>query len=761
MNTPSTIRRVFSFSLGFGLALSYFTASADGHGHNKKGETCPVTGMSAHYQKINDAKTNGEWFPNQLRLDILRQNSQKANPYAADFDYAKEFAKLDMDALKADLKKLMKTSQNWWPADFGHYGPLFIRLAWHSAGTYRSYDGRGGTRDGIIRFAPQNSWPDNGNLDKARRLLWPLKQKYGKKISWADLMILAGTVAIEDMGLKTFGFAGGRPDVWQAQNDIYWGPEKEFLTDKRHDEKGELDEELAAREMGLIYVNPEGPHGNPDPLASAKRIRETFARMGMNDEETIALIAGGHTFGKAHGAANAKKYVGAAPENAPIEQQGLGWANSYKTGKGAHTITSGLEGAWTSTPARWSHQYFSNLMNFEWELTTSPAGAKQWRPKNRDLDNLVPDAHDPTKRHAPMMFTSDIALKKDPAYHKISKRFLENPLEFDDAFARAWYKLTHRDMGPHHLLLGKDVPKAQLWQDPVPARDYKLIDQADVKALKAEIANTGLSIGELVSTAWASAATYRNSDKRGGTNGARLRLAPQKNWKVNKPEQLAKVLNALEAVQEKFNKAQTDGTKVSIADLIVLAGAHGIEQAAKNAGHDIIVPFTAGRTDATAEQTDVESFAVLEPKVDAFRNYKNKKIRRNGPEQLVNQAQLYTLTAPEMTVLVGGLRVLNTNSGYYRLGAFTRQKETLTNDFFVNLLNINTKWQKSKDYKGFYEGVDRTTGALQWAATDVDLIFGSNSELRAIAEVYASADAKEKFINDFVQAWAKVMNLGR
>ncbi len=721
---------------------------------------CPVMGAPAPASRHTaaSAMSNRDWWPNQLNLSILHQNSPKGNPMGEAFDYVEEFKKLDYAALKKDLEQLMTTSQDWWPADYGNYGPFMIRMAWHSAGTYRVTDGRGGSGYGTQRFAPLNSWPDNANLDKARRLLWPIKQKYGNKISWADLMILAGNVALESMGFQTLGFAGGRADVWEPQEDIYWGPESTWLGDKRYKDERALDKPLAAVQMGLIYVNPEGPNGNPDPLAAAKDIRETFARMAMNDEETVALIAGGHTFGKAHGAGDAKN-VGPEPEAAPLEEQGLGWKNKFGKGNGADTITSGLEGAWTSAPARWSHMYLSNLYAYEWELTTSPAGAKQWRPKNGAGKGTVPDAHDKSKSHAPMMFTTDIALKTDPAYAKITKRFLENPKEFEDAFAKAWFKLTHRDMGPLARYHGPEVPKQTfVWQDPVPAVDHELINEQDIAKLKAQILDSSLSTSELVATAWASAATFRGSDKRGGANGARIRLAPMKDWEVNNPAQLAKVLAALKKVQSDFNKG---GKKVSLADLIVLAGNAAIEAAAKKAGHDVKVPFTPGRTDATQEMTDVESVAFLEPKHDGFRNYLGHELDRPAPENLVDRAQLLTLSAPEMTVLVGGLRVLGTNTGHPDLGVLTKNRGALRNDFFVNLLDMDTEWKVSPRCEHFYEGTDRKSGQMKWMATSVDLVFGSNSQLRAIAEVYTSDDNKAKFVTDFVAAWTKVMNLDR
>ena len=705
--------------------------------------------------------SNRDWWPNQLNLKILHQNSPLSNPMGETFNYAEEFKKLDLKALKKDLYALMTDSQDWWPADFGHYGPLFIRMAWHSAGTYRTGDGRGGAGAGNQRFAPLNSWPDNVNLDKARRLLWPIKQKYGKKISWADLMILAGNCALESMGFKTFGFGGGREDVWEPEEDIYWGTEGKWLDDKRYSGDRELENPLAAVQMGLIYVNPEGPNGNPDPLAAARDIRETFARMAMNDEETVALIAGGHTFGKTHGAGDAS-LVGPEPEAAPIEEQGLGWKSKFGTGKGDDTIGSGLEVIWTSTPTKWSSNFFWNLFGYEWELTRSPAGAQQWTPKGGAGATSVPDAHDPTKRHAPAMLTTDLALRFDPAYEKISRRFYENPDQFADAYARAWFKLTHRDMGPRSRYLGPEVPVEELiWQDPIPAMDHDLIEAADIADLKAKILASGLSIPELVSTAWASASTFRGSDKRGGANGARIRLAPQKDWEVNQPSQLKTVLQALERIQKKFNSAQSGGKKVSLADLIVLGGCAGVEQAAKNAGHDVTVPFTPGRMDASQEQTDVASFAVLEPAADGFRNYLKAKQASRAEELLVDRAQLLTLTAPEMTVLVGGMRILNANFAKSQHGVFTRQPETLTNTFFVNLLDMSTTWEPTSEDADVFEGRDRATGALKWTGTRVDLIFGSNSQLRALAEVYACKDSQEKFLHDFVAVWTKVMNLDR
>lgn len=730
--------------------------------NNPKAESkCPFSG-GALKQSAGNGPRNSHWWPNQLKLNILRQHSSLSNPMGEAFDYAKEFKTLDLEAVKKDIYDLMTTSQDWWPADYGHYGPFFIRMAWHSAGTYRIADGRGGAGTGTQRFAPLNSWPDNTNLDKARLLLWPVKQKYGRKLSWADLMILAGNCALESMGFKTFGFGGGRADVWEPEEDIYWGSEGKWLDDKRYSGDRELENPLAAVQMGLIYVNPEGPNGNPDPLASARDIRETFGRMAMNDEETVALIAGGHTFGKTHGAADPGKYVGPEPAAAGIEEQGLGWKNTYGTGNGRDTITSGLEGAWSQTPTQWSNNYFNNLFGFEWELTKSPAGAHQWRPKNGGGAGTVPDAQDPSISHAPMMFTTDLALRVDPIYEPISKRFHENPDQFADAFARAWFKLTHRDMGPRALYLGSEVPAEELiWQDPIPARTYELISEQDIAALKGMILASGLSVSELVSTAWASASTFRGSDKRGGANGGRIRLTPQKYWEVNNPGQLGKVLDALEAIQKQFNAGQSGGKMVSMADLIVLGGAAGIEKAAKNAGHDLIVPFTPGRTDASQAQTDVTSFAVLEPEADGFRNYSKKRYTISAEEMLVDRAQLLTLNAPEMTVLIGGLRVLNTNSGQAQHGVFTSNPESLSNDFFLNLLDLGTTWKASAGSDAVFEGRDRATGELKWTGTRVDLIFGSNSELRAIAEVYGCADAQDKFMKDFVAAWSKVMNLDR
>ncbi|MBL8704070.1 MAG: catalase/peroxidase HPI [Rhodospirillales bacterium] len=717
---------------------------------------CPV----AHGAAPAKGRTNKDWWPNQLDVSGLHQNSPLSNPMGKGFNYAEEFKKLDLKALKKDLAALMTDSQDWWPADFGHYGPLFIRMAWHSAGTYRTFDGRGGAGSGQQRFAPLNSWPDNANLDKARRLLWPIKQKYGRRISWADLMILAGNVALESMGFKTFGFGGGRADVWEPE-EVNWGTEDTWLGDKRYSGDRELANPLGAVQMGLIYVNPEGPNGNPDPLAAAKDIRETFARMAMDDEETVALIAGGHTFGKTHGAGDAA-LVGREPEAADIAEQGLGWKCSFGSGKGGDTVTSGLEVIWTTTPTKWSNNFFWNLFGYEWELTKSPAGAHQWRPKHGAGANSVPDAHDKTKRHAPSMLTTDLALRFDPAYEKISRRFHENPDQFADAFARAWFKLTHRDMGPIARYLGPEVPKEELiWQDPVPAVDHKLVEAQDVAALKAKILASGLTVSELVSTAWASASTFRGSDKRGGANGARIRLAPQKDWEVNQPAQLAKVLKVLEGIQKDFNASASGGKKVSIADLIVLGGNAGVEAAAKKAGHAVEVPFTPGRTDATQAQTDVESFAVMEPVADGFRNYQKTKFAIGGEELLVDKAQLLTLTAPEMTVLVGGLRVLGANYGKSPHGVFTKNPETLTNDFFVNLLDMGTAWKGSPDGTDVFEGTDRKTGKAKWTGTRVDLIFGSHSQLRALAEVYGSADAQADFVRDFVAAWTKVMNADR
>jgi catalase-peroxidase len=724
---------------------------------------CPVMGSLAGPARHTaaSAMSNRDWWPNQLNLSILHQNAPKGNPLGTEFNYAKAFNTLDLKALKKEIADLMTDSQDWWPADYGHYGPLFIRMAWHSAGTYRITDGRGGAGYGTLRFAPLNSWPDNANLDKARRLLWPIKQKYGQKISWADLMVLTGNVALESMGFKTFGFAGGRADVWEAQEDIYWGPESEWLGDKRYTGDRHLEKPLGAVQMGLIYVNPEGPNGKPDPLAAARDIRETFGRMAMNDEETVALIAGGHTFGKAHGAASATN-VGAEPEGAPLEEQGLGWKNKHGKGNAEDTISSGLEGAWTSTPRAWSHGYFTNLFGFEWELTKSPAGAQQWTPKGGAGKGTVPDAHEKSKTHAPMMFTTDIALREDPIYNKISKRFLENPDQFAEAFAKAWFKLTHRDMGPLARYLGSEVPKEPLlWQDPVPAVNHELVNDADVTALKAKVLASGHSVSQLVSTAWASASTFRGSDKRGGANGARIRLAPQKDWEVNQPEQLTKVLASLEKIQQEFNAAQAGKKQLSLADLIVLAGNAAVEEAAKKAGHNVAVPFSPGRTDASQDMTDVDSFAVLEPKQDGFRNFLGHELDRPAPETLVDRAQLLTLSAPEMTVLIGGMRVLGTNVGHPDLGVLTKNRGILSNDFFINLLSMDNDWKVSPMCQHFYEGRDRKNGELKWTATSVDLVIGSNSQLRAIAEVYASSDAGAKFVNDFVAAWTKVMNLDR
>jgi len=721
---------------------------------------CPVKhGPMSH--TTQGGTSNRDWWPNQLNLKVLHQNAPVSDPMGEDFDYAEEFKKLDLAAVKRDLFELMTTSQDWWPADYGHYGPLFIRMAWHSAGTYRTGDGRGGASSGTQRFAPLNSWPDNGNLDKARRLLWPIKQKYGKKLSWADLMILAGNCAIESMGLEPFGFGGGREDVWEPEEDIYWGAETEWLGDKRYSGDRDLENPLAAVQMGLIYVNPEGPNGVPSAVASGKDIRETFARMAMNDEETVALVAGGHTFGKAHGAGD-PALIGPEPEGASIEEQGLGWKNALGTGKGADTNTSGIEGAWTHTPTEWDHSYFDILFGYDWDLVKSPAGAWQWVPTDPAAKDLVPDAHDPSKRHAPIMTTADLALRMDPIYEPIARQFHRNPEEFAEAFRRAWFKLTHRDMGPRARYLGPDVPAEELiWQDPVPAVDHPLVDANDVADLKAKILSSGLSIAELVQTAWASASTFRGSDKRGGANGARIRLAPQANWEVNQPKQLQKVLGTLEAIQKEFNGAQSGGKQVSLADLIVLGGSAAVEAAVKKAGHDIEVPFAPGRTDASEEQTDAESFEPLEPMADGFRNYLKKEFSVPAEELLIDRAQLLTLTAPEMTVLVGGLRALNANVGQARHGVFTDRPETLTNDFFVNLLDMGTEWHPVSDKKDVFEGRDRSTGAVKWTGTRVDLVFGSNSQLRALAEVYGSDDAQEKFVRDFVAAWTKVMDLDR
>jgi catalase-peroxidase len=722
---------------------------------------CPVMG-SAHKHTVAGTRTNADWWPNQLNLNILHQHSALSNPMDEGFNYAEEFKSLDLQAVIKDLTALMTDSQDWWPADYGHYGPLFVRMAWHAAGTYRIADGRGGAGSGSQRFAPLNSWPDNGNLDKARRLLWPIKQKYGRKLSWADLMILAGNVALDSMGFKTFGFGGGRPDIWEPEQDVYWGPEGKMLADERYSGERELANPLAAVQMGLIYVNPEGPNGNPDPLASARDIRETFARMAMNDEETVALTAGGHTFGKAHGAADPGKYVGPEPEAAGIEEQGLGWKNTLGNGNGVHTITSGIEGAWTNNPIKWDNGYFENLFGYDWVLTKSPAGAQQWTPKNTSAAATVPDAHDKAKRHAPMMTTADMAMRMDPAYEKISRRFMQNPQEFADAFARAWFKLTHRDMGPRPRYLGPLVPKEVLiWQDPIPAVDHKLVDEKEIAVLKAKLLASGLSISQLVTTAWASASTFRGSDKRGGTNGARIRLAPQKDWEVNQPAQLAKVLEKLELIQQDFNSTQSSGKKISLADLIVLGGCAAVEAAARKAGVEVKVPFSSGRMDASQEQTDVHSFAVLEPTADGFRNYLRKGNEAFAAELLVDQANLLTLTAPEMTVLIGGMRALNANFGQSKHGVFTKRPETLTNDFFVNLLDMNTKWQKSSTSEGVLEGRGRANNELKWTGTVVDLVFGSNAQLRSLAEVYASNDSLQIFVRDFVAAWNKVMNLDR
>lgn len=722
---------------------------------------CPFT-SGVMKQSAGGGTRNHDWWPNQLKLQVLRQHSSLSNPLDKSFNYAEAFKSLDLQAVKKDIVELMTNSQPWWPADYGHYGPLFIRMAWHSAGTYRISDGRGGAGSGTQRFTPLNSWPDNANLDKARLLLWPIKQKYGNQISWADLMVLAGNCALESMGFKTFGFAGGREDVWEAEEEIYWGSESKWLDDNRYSGERDLENPLAAVQMGLIYVNPQGPNGNPDPVLAAHDIRETFGRMAMNDEETVALIAGGHTFGKTHGAADPDKYVGKEPAAADIEEQGLGWKNSFGTGHGADTITSGLEGAWTTTPTKWSNNFFENLFGFEWELTKSPAGAHQWQPKDGGGAGTVPDAHDASKKHAPFMLTTDLSLRFDPAYEKISRRFFENPDQFADAFSRAWFKLTHRDMGPISRYLGPEVPKETLiWQDPIPAVTNKLINDQDVESLKSSILSTGLSVSALVSTAWASASTFRGSDKRGGANGARICLEPQRNWEVNNPTQLNQVLAVLEGIQQTFNSAQTDGKSVSMADLIVLAGCAGIEKAAKNAGQQIKVPFTPGRADATQEQTDIESFAVLEPSADGFRNYKTNKYSVSAEEMLVDQAQLLTLSAPEMTVLLGGMRVLHTNFNQSNHGVFTTKPESLTNDFFVNLLDLNNSWRATSASQDLFESHDRITGEKKWTGTRVDLIFGSNSELRAIAEVYASHQGNEKFVHDFVAAWDKVMNLDR
>ena len=731
------------------------------NGQTSNGESeCPFA-PAAQRHTAAGALSNSDWWPSQLNLKILHQNTPQSNPMDEAFNYAEAFKSLDLDVLKKDLYSLMNDSQDWWPADYGHYGPFFIRMAWHSAGTYRIGDGRGGAGAGTLRFAPLNSWPDNGNLDKARRLLWPIKQKYGRKISWADLMILTGNCALESMGFKTFGFGGGRVDVWEPEGDVFWGPETEWLEDKRYKGDRELDNPLGAVQMGLIYVNPEGPNGKADPIASARDIRETFGRMAMNDEETVALIAGGHTFGKTHGAGN-PDHVGPEPEGATIEEQGLGWKNSFGTGKGVHTITSGLEGAWTPTPIQWDNSYWDTLFGYEWELVKSPAGAQQWAPKDGAASDTVPDAHDPSKRHAPMMATTDLAMIMDPIYAPISKRFHENPAEFADAFARAWFKLTHRDMGPVACYLGKEVPTETLiWQDPVPELDHELVNPQDIASLKSSVLESDLKISELVATAWGSAVTFRNSDKRGGANGGRIVLAPQNTWEVNQPEQLTRIIKILTNIQEAFNKKQADNKKISLADMIVLGGTAGVEAAAQKAGEKIIVPFTPGRTDASQDQTDLESFAVLEPKADGFRNFKKKGNDRAPEELLLDKAHLLTLTAPEMTVLIGGMRVLNTNTGGVAHGVFTKNPETLSNDFFINLLDMGTQWGKSAASEDIFEGCDRETGKVKWTATSVDLAFGSNSQLRAVAEVYACEDAQKKFIQDFVAVWAKVMDLDR
>lgn len=726
--------------------------------HDESAAKCPITGAM---KKNGPGTSNRDWWPNQLNLNILHQHSPLSNPMGEKFNYSEEFKSLDLKAVKKDLYELMTSSQDWWPADFGHYGPLFIRMAWHSAGTYRVGDGRGGAGTGTQRFAPLNSWPDNANLDKARRLLWPIKQKYGRKISWADLMILAGNCALESMGFKTFGFGGGRADVWEPEEDIYWGAESEWLGDKRYTGERDLENPLAAVQMGLIYVNPEGPNGVPDAIASGRDIRETFARMAMNDEETVALVAGGHTFGKCHGAGDAA-LVGAEPEGASIEEQGLGWKSRFGTGKGGDTITSGIEGAWTPTPTKWDNSYFDTLFGYDWNLVKSPAGANQWVPADPAAASTVPHAHDPSKKTAPIMTTADMALRMDPIYKPISKRFHENPKEFADAFARAWFKLTHRDMGPRPRYLGPEVPAEELiWQDPIPAVNHELVSPQDVATLKGKVLASGLSASELISTAWASASTFRGSDMRGGANGARIRLAPQKDWKVNQPDKLAKVLKALEVIQEEFNRAQTGTKKVSLADLIVLAGCAAVEKAAKDAGINVSVPFTPGRMDASQEQTDVEALAVLEPKADGFRNYVREDRGLRAEELLLDRANLLTLTAPEMTVLVGGLRVLNTNTGQSKHGVFTKKPGALTNDFFVHLLDMSVEWRTSTESKEIFEGRDRKTGEVKWTGTRVDLVFGSHSQLRALAEVYACDDSKEKFVNDFVAAWNKVMNLDR
>ena len=767
MTGTSRFARVVMTCTVLGIAMPVFADSPPIAKPAPDISKCPVLGAQAQVGAEKPMPAGAaqygdkNWWPNQLNLQVLNRNSAKSDPMGEDYNYADEFKKLDIAAVKKDIMTLMTTSQDWWPADYGTYAGLFIRMAWHSAGTYRVTDGRGGAASGILRLAPVGSWPDNANLDKARRLLLPIKQKYGRRLSWADLMVLAGNCALESSGFKTFGFAGGRVDAWEPDADIYWGPETKWMDDKRHTGDRKLDQPLAATQMGLIYVNPEGPNANPDPLAAAKDIRTTFGRMAMNDEETVALIAGGHTLGKAHGAASPDKHVGHEPERASLNEQGFGWKNSFGKGKGVDTITSGLEGAWTSTPAKWSRGYFDNLFGYEWVLVKGPGGASQWTPKEENAKGTVPDAHDPKKSHAPMMFTTDMSLKMDPAYAKISKRFHENPKEFDAAFAKAWYKLTHRDMGPVSRLLGPTVAAPQLWQDPVPKVDHALIDVQDIAALKSKLLESGLSTSQLVSTAWASASTYRSTDKRGGANGARIRLAPQKDWKVNQPDELAKILPILAKIQADFNKEQVGGKKVSLADLIVLGGCAGVEQAAKKAGQNVVVPFTPGRTDASQEQTDVASFAVLEPTADGFRNYYSRDLKKPGEALMVDRAHLLSLTAPEMTVLIGGMRVLNANAGSSPLGVFTKRPEALTNDFFVNLLDMNTEWKVSPVCEHFYDGRDPKTGKVKWTASSVDLVFGSNSQLRAIAEVYSSDDAQPKFVRDFVAVWNKVMNLDR
>lgn len=773
------LRRTWVNTLVVGCALAIGSPLASGQEASPEVSKCPVTGAIESFtalkgsfhspmvqedeeqgSTVSGPKTIRDWWPEQLDLSVLHQNSALSNPMGDDFDYAEAFAEVDLDELKKDIKEVMTTSQSWWPADYGHYGPFFIRMAWHSAGTYRVADGRGGASDGTQRFAPLNSWPDNANLDKARRLLWPIKKKYGRNVSWADLMILAGNCALESMGFETYGFAGGRADVWEPQQDIYWGPESEWMGAERYKVGENLDNPLAATTMGLIYVNPEGPKRQPDPLLAAKAIRETFGNMAMNDEETVALIAGGHTFGKAHGAAKPDENVGPEPEAADLEAQGLGWKNDYGKGNAEDTITSGLEGAWTTTPTEWSNGYLDNLYGYEWELTKSPAGAWQWKPKSDDAEGTVPDAHIPDKFHAPMMFTTDLALKMDPAYGKITKRFHENPDQFKEAFAKAWYKLTHRDMGPHSRLLGPEVPEPQLWQDPVPEVDHPLVDQQDIAQLKTQLRDSGLTIQELVATAWSSASTFRGSDNRGGANGARIRLEPMSDWEANQPEQLAKVLETLEGIQKEFNDG-SDDAKISMADLIVLGGCAAIEKAAQEAGYNVSVPFTPGRTDATAEMTDAEGLAVLKPSADGFRNYLSDSYRQSPEAMLVDRAQLLTLTAPEMTVLLGGMRVLDVNYEGADHGVFTDAPGTLSNDFFVNLLDMGTVWSQSEEDENVFEGRDRESGEVKWTGTRVDLVFGSNSQLRAIAEVYATDDAKEKFVKDFVAVWNKVMNLDR